>query len=73
MRSMSWPQALLRGEFVEEDTIVAHAPGGAAAVGLVLSHGGTSGVKRRAMDQGLMDSELLGSVELRSSVSMDEY
>lgn len=51
-------QALLRGDFGEEDTVVVSAPGGAKAEGLVLSHpGGKSGSRP---GPALTDADLLG-------------
>ena len=55
-------QALLRGDFGEEDTIVVSAPGGDKAEGLRLSHGSSrNGARSRAEAQGLTDAVLLGS------------
>ena len=54
-------QALLRGDFVEEDTIRVSAPGGGQAEGLVLSQGGSAnGAARRGKSLGLTDADLLG-------------
>jgi hypothetical protein len=55
-------QALLRGDFGEDDTIVVSAPGGETAEGLRLSHGNSrNGARTRAEAQGLTDAVLLGS------------
>ena len=55
-------QALLRGDFGEDDTIVVSAPGGETAEGLRLSHGNSrNGARSRAEAQGLTDAVLLGS------------
>ena len=63
-------QALLRGDFGEDDTIVVSAPGGETAEGLRLSHGNSrNGARTRAEAQGLTDAVLLGS----AGASTDDY